>query len=148
MNFQSISRLICCALASVWTASCAAHWVKWDFFEGDTTEDFNSPGKPEAALRLGFWLSPLGEENPLQCPSCSSLERYPSRRHNVAFHPVQFDDMFSIDKRGNTLHFVDDQNSVAKSAYPLWPGFSLVLRSALGLVKLALSTVHIQMKGH
>ncbi|OQV21362.1 hypothetical protein BV898_04571 [Hypsibius exemplaris] len=47
---------------------------------------------------------------------------YSLRRETVAFHPIPFDDMYSIDKRGNTLHFVDDATSIAKLGYPILPG--------------------------
>ncbi|OQV21359.1 hypothetical protein BV898_04568 [Hypsibius exemplaris] len=46
---------------------------------------------------------------------------YSLRRETVAFHPIPFDDMYSIDKRGNTLHFVDDATSIAKLGYPISP---------------------------
>ncbi|XP_055353550.1 uncharacterized protein LOC129599356 [Paramacrobiotus metropolitanus] len=72
-----------------------------------------------------------------RCPSSQHAKSF-SRQHTVAFYPVIFDDMFSIDKRGNTLHYVDDKSSVARSAYDIFPSLRRLSSTVVRSMKYAL----------
>lgn len=137
--------------------SRASHWIDGDFFDGERGEDdvnlicrSCSDGQPKSHAAPDTLLAIVnGNSTDFLTVHEVADRRTLLSREVVAghSHPVQFDDMFSIDKRGNTLHFVDDHGSVAKASFPvrrLWLAVAQSFRSALQLVhQLAMSPLGI-----
>ncbi|OQV19480.1 hypothetical protein BV898_06471 [Hypsibius exemplaris] len=121
MKCLLLSCFTCCVVASAWKASFAVQWTEpaTAILEEKVFSSWTRGRRNKSCgISTDASRTPDKDSTRSSCPEEPRVSDF-KRRHNLAFHPRAFDDMFSIDKRGNTLHFVDDCRSVAKMSYPL-----------------------------